>query len=96
MSLTFGIESPGIHPPAQLRKPARYLILIDAGGSMIARLLLDTRETVAEFDAAVEEVVSMTAGLMPTVGALASEWDAALAGHSDDERAEAKIYTLAL
>jgi hypothetical protein len=96
MSLTFGIESPPTHTPALLRQPARYLVMIDSGGSMIARLLLDTREMVAEFDAAVEEVVSMTAGLTPTLGAMASEWDQALAGHSVEERSTAKIYTLAI
>jgi hypothetical protein len=49
---------------------------------------------VAEMDAAVEEVGSMTAGLIPDVGALGSEWDEALAGHSRDERSAAKVYTL--
>jgi len=61
---------------------------------MTARLFLDTREMVNEIDAAVEELGSVTAGLIPVVGAMGSEWDAALAAHSDAERAEAKIYTL--
>ncbi len=61
---------------------------------MIARLFLDTRELVAEFDAAVEEVTSMTSGLVPEVGAQSSEWDQALMGHSADQRATAMIYTL--
>jgi hypothetical protein len=72
----------------------RYLLVIESGGSMIARLCLNTREMVAEMDAAVEEVGSMTAGLIPDVGALGSEWDEALAGHSRDERSAAKVYTL--
>jgi len=63
---------------------------------MIARLCLDTREMVGEFDAAVEEVGSMTAGLIPVEGAIGPEWDAALAGHSVAERAAAKVYTLAV
>ncbi|MDD2880414.1 MAG: hypothetical protein PHQ58_08240 [Rhodoferax sp.] len=74
----------------------RYLVVIDSGGSMIARLLLETREMVNEMDAAVEEVASMTAGLIPVVGAMGSEWDAALAGHNLAERADAKVYTLAV
>lgn len=94
MSQTFGMESPRAHPQALHRKPVRYLIVIDSGGSMIARLLLDTREMVGEFDAAVEEAGSMTAGLIPVEGAMGSEWDTALAGHSAEERAAAKVYTL--
>ncbi len=63
---------------------------------MVARLFLETREMVNEMDAAVEELGSMIAGLIPVVGAMGSEWDAALAGHNDAERAAAKVYTLAL
>lgn len=61
---------------------------------MVARLFVDTREMVAEFDAAVEEVTAMTKGLVPEVGALSSEWDLALQGHSADQRATARIYTI--
>ncbi len=61
---------------------------------MVARLFLDTREMVAEFDAAVEEVTMMTNGLVPEVGALSSEWDRALQSHNDAERAAAMVYTL--
>jgi hypothetical protein len=74
----------------------RYLVVIDSGGFMIARLFLDTREMVAEMDAAVEEVSAMIAGLAPVVGATGSEWDGALAGHSAAERTDAKVYTLAV
>lgn len=90
------MESPRTQPQALHRKPVRYLIVIDSGGSMIARLCLDSREMVGEFDAAVEEVGSMTAGLIPVEGAMGSEWDDTLAGHSDAERAAAKVYTLAV
>lgn len=96
MSQTFGMESPRPHTQAIQRQPVRYLVVIDSGGSMIARLFLETREMVNEMDAAVEEVSAMTAGLIPVVGALGSEWDAALAGHSIAERADAKVYTLAV
>lgn len=93
MSQTFGIETPREHTPTPHRKPVRYLIVIDAGGSMVARLFLDTREMVAEFDAAVEEVTGMTNGLVPEVGALSSEWDRALQSHNAAERATALVYT---
>jgi hypothetical protein len=43
MSSTFGIEAPGQHHQALHRQPARYLVVIDSGGSTIARLFLDTR-----------------------------------------------------
>lgn len=96
MSQTFGMESPQAHAQTLHRKPVRYLVVIESGGSMIARLFLDTREMVSEMDAAVEELGSMTAGLVPVEGAMGSEWDAALAGHSATERAAAKVFTLAV
>jgi hypothetical protein len=96
MNQGFGIESPGEHTPTPHRRPARYLIVIDAAGSTIARLFLDTRELVAEFDAGTEEVVLMTRGLEPAKSALGPEWDRALAGHSAAERGAADVYTLDL
>ena len=63
---------------------------------MVARMFLETRELVAEFDAAVEEVSAMINGLVPEIGALSSEWDSALMGHSTAERAGAMVYTLAV
>jgi len=94
MSQTFGIESPRENPATPHRKPVRYLVIIEAGGSMVARLFLETREMVAEFDAAVEEVATMTNGLVPQLGALCPEWDLALQGHSAFERGAATVYTL--
>lgn len=94
MSQTFGIEAPREHTLTSYRKPVRFLVVIDSGGSMVARLFLETREKVAEFDGAVEEVTMMTHGLVPEVGALGSEWDSALQGHNADERAAARVYTL--
>ncbi len=96
MSQTFGIEALKEHKSTPHRKPARYLIIIEAGGSMVARLFLDTREMVTEFDAAVEEVTGMTKGLVPETGALGPEWDHPLQGHNAAERAAAIIYTLAI
>lgn len=94
MSSTFGIEAPGRHHQAVHRKPARYLVVIDAGGSTIARLFLDTRAPAGEFDAGTEEVALMTRGLMPALGAAGPEWDRALDGHSSTERTAAEVYTL--
>lgn len=90
------MESPRKHDHGSHRQPARYLVVIDSGGYMVARMFLETRELVAEFDAAVEEVSSMTNGLVPEVGALSAEWDRALQGHNTAERAAAMVYTLAI
>lgn len=94
MSQDFGGESPRAHTQRSHRKPARYLIVIDSGGVAIARLFLDTRELVAEFDAGTEETANMAAGLVPTQGAGGPEWDRALEGHSAAERRAADVYTL--
>ena len=94
MSQSFGGESPRAHTQTSHRKPARYLVVIESGGSVIARLFLDTREQVAEFDAGTEEAAQMTAGLSATKVADAPEWDRALEGHSAAERCAADVYTL--
>ena len=94
MSQSYGIEAPGEHHHMPLRKPARYLVIIDSGGSTLARLFGDTRERVAEFDAGTEEVALMTQGLQPSLGALGPEWDPGLEGHSAAERGAAEVYTL--
>lgn len=94
MSQNYGIESPGVHHHAPLRQPARYLVIIDSGGSTLARLFGQARERVAEFDAGTEAVAQMTQGLRPVPGALGSEWDPGLEGHSLAERGAAEVYTL--
>ena len=94
MNQGFGIEAPGQHSRTPLRKPARYLVVIDSAGSTVARLFIDTRELVAEFDAGAEEVANMTQGLASARSAQLPEWDQALAGHSAAERAAAEVYTL--
>lgn len=96
MGQGFGSESPRAHAQTAHRRPARFLVVIDSGGYLVARLFLDTREQVAEFDAATEEATQMTAGLVPARGAGGSEWDRALEGHSAAERAVAEVYTLAV
>lgn len=74
--------------------PAKYLVLIDSSGAMTARLFDAKRAPVAEFDASSEEVAVMTAGLAPVKGAAGATWAKALAGHNEQERREAEVYTL--
>jgi hypothetical protein len=94
MSQNYGREAPQPHVQTQHRKPARYLVVIDAGGVGLARLFLASREQVAEFDAGTEEATQMIAGLVPAKGADGPEWDQALQGHSLAERRAAEVYTL--
>lgn len=94
MNQGFGIEPPSAHHHSPLQQPVRFVVVIDSGGSMVARLFLASRELVAEFDAGAEEVVQMTQGLPATYEAGGAEWDHALAGHSAAERAAAEVYTL--
>ena len=96
MSQTFGMEAPRKHTQSPLQAPARYLVIIDSGGYMVARLFLESREQVAEFDAAAEEVAAMTLNLAAKSGAQGTEWDHALQGHSAAERAGAQVYALDL
>ena len=91
---SFGIEARGKHPSTSHRKPARYLLLIDTGGTTVAQLFTEAREFAGEFDAGSEEVAVMTQRLKPANGAGAPEWDHALKGHGDAERAAATLYTL--
>jgi hypothetical protein len=77
-----------------MKKPARYLVMIEADGAMLARLFDVERRQLTEFDASSEEVVVMTRGLTPTLEAAGATWDAALAGHSDSERHAARVYVL--
>ncbi len=94
MSQAFGSEAPRAHAQTSHRPPSRYLVVIESGGSAIARLFSETRELVNEFDAGTEEATQMTAGLVPIRGADGPEWDHALKGHSAAERSAAAVYTL--
>lgn len=93
MSQTYGIES-AKHQSTAKHQSVRYVIVIDTGGVAIARLFLENRQQVDEFDASVPEVVQMISGVASARGALGTEWDAALRGHSASERKEAEVYTL--
>ena len=94
MSHGFGIELPRAHGNTSLRSHTRYLVVIDSGGFMVARLFLESREQVAEFDASTEEVAQMIMHLQADGKAGDAQWDRALAGHSAAERAEARVYVL--
>jgi hypothetical protein len=96
VSNTYGIEVPGRHAGAPHRAPVRYLVVIDEGGTTLARLFLADREAAGEIDAGTDEVVQMMHGLVPVLGAGGPEWDRALAGHSTDARAGARVFTLAV
>jgi hypothetical protein len=94
MSQDFGRESAHTHVQTEHRKISRFLVVIDAGGVGVARLFLDSREQVAEFDSGTEEAAQMISGLVPAQGADGAEWDRALQGHSPAERRAAKVYRL--
>ena len=94
MSQAFGIAAPAAHANTSPRPAARYLVVIDAGGYAVARLFLATREQVAEFDASTEEVAQMVGRLPYDASAGEPAWDRALAGHSAEERAQARVYVL--
>ena len=75
-------------------KPARYLVLIEAGDGMVARLFDADRRHLIDFDASSFEVVEMTAGRMPVQGADQTEWRHALDGHDAGQLRAARVYTL--
>jgi hypothetical protein len=94
MSYSFGNELPHAHGNASPRPRTHDLVVIDSGGFMVARLFLESREQVAEFDASTEEVAQMIMHLRADSSASDPQWDRALAGHSAAERAEARVYVL--
>ena len=77
-----------------MNKPARYLVLIEAGDGMVARLFDADRRHVIDFDASSWEVADMTAGRVAADGADHGEWGNALEGHSDAQLRAARVYTL--
>jgi hypothetical protein len=74
--------------------PVRYLVLIESGGAMVARLYDAKRGHVSDIDASSEEVAVMTAGLQPRHAAEDAVWSEALRGHNAAERRAAQVYTL--
>jgi hypothetical protein len=77
-----------------MQERARYLVIIEQDGAMLARLFDAQRRPVAEFDAASEEVAVMLNGLQPVHDAAAPMWDAALRGHNPGEREQAQVFEL--
>lgn len=77
-----------------MHKRARYLVLIEQDGAMIARLFDTDRQPVIEIDASSEEVAVMTSGLQPVHEAAQPAWNHALRGHNPQERERAQVYTL--
>lgn len=77
-----------------MQQPARFLVLIESDGAMLARMFDAERRQLAEFDASSEEVAVMTTGLSPMHEAGMATWDRALAGHSGAERTAAQVYRL--
>jgi hypothetical protein len=77
-----------------MQERARYLVIIEQDGAMLARLFDAQRRQVIEFDAASEEVAVMLAGLEPVHDGTAAAWDHALRGHNRGEREQAQVYEL--
>lgn len=77
-----------------MQAAAKYLLILESAGSMVARLFDAERRHVAEFDASSEEVTVMIKGLNARQGADPSEWGLALRGHNAHELAGAMVYTL--
>jgi len=77
-----------------MQERAKYLVVIDAAGEMVARMFDAERRQLAEFDASSSEVAVMTHGLSPSHSADDPAWQPALAGHSASERRQAEVYVL--
>ena len=54
---------------------AKYLVVIDAAGEMVARMFDAERRQLVEFDAASSEVAVMTHGLVPVHCAEEPAWN---------------------
>lgn len=94
MNQGFGHELPPRHAQQQHRQVSRYLVVIGSSAGPVAKLFLDSREQVGEFDVGTEEVAVMTRNAAASTGASGPEWDRALSGHSAQERAAATVYAL--
>ena len=75
--------------------PVKYLILIEAGDGMVARLFDANRVHLSDIDASSEEVAAMTTGLEPTHAGTEEVWSRALVGHNAEQRAAAQVFALA-
>jgi len=86
-----GVEGVNMHS-----SPVKFLIMIESGGPMVARLFDANRVHVTDMDASSEDVMATIEGIVPTHTGAAAEWDRALAGHNAAERAAAQVYALAV
>jgi hypothetical protein len=77
-----------------MQNRAKYLVVIDSGGEMVARMFDEQRRLIVDFDASSSEVAVMTQGLVPARDAADAAWHEALKGHSESERRQADVYTL--
>ena len=77
-----------------MNKPARFLVLIESGEGMIARLFDAEHAPLGEFDASSFEVAEMTSRNVPSLGIDAAVWGHALDGHSPPQLGAARVYTL--
>ena len=76
------------------KTPAKYLVIIESDGAMLAKLFDGHYVHVNDFDASSEEVAVMTKGLMPKRDANNGAWAKVLAGHGETERRAALVFTL--
>jgi hypothetical protein len=91
-----GVSCGSYDPAAEetMHKHAKYLVVIDSAGEMLARMFDSERKLLVDFDASSSEVAVMTQGLVPQRSADDPAWRLALAGHSAFERQQAEVYTL--
>ncbi|RZL30269.1 MAG: hypothetical protein EOP35_24110 [Rubrivivax sp.] len=94
MNNGFGHEVPPRHEQKTHREISRWLVVIPSADGSLARLFSVDHTQVGEFDAGTEEVMELIKTASASTGASGQEWDRALAGHSDQERASATVYTL--
>ena len=53
MSQTYGMPMPSSHHAEARNAPVRYVVIIEGNGSAVARLMLETRAQVEEFEGGV-------------------------------------------
>ncbi len=76
-------------------KPVKYVVLIESGGVITARLFDAERTQVGFIDGSSGEVASMTNGVSPLVIEINDPlWREPLAAHSSSERRTARLFVL--
>jgi hypothetical protein len=77
-----------------MHKPARYLVVIDSAGEMVARMFDEQRKLIVDFDASSSEVAVMTQGLRPTHDATDPRGTPCSAATAPRSAPQAEVYTL--